>query len=74
MAEEYRLTAQSMQGEAPVSALCLPAWHALHGRPSRPMTLDWYPARHLQSSSASLRAGADVKAGHISHCAAPAAE
>ena len=34
VAVEYRFTGQSVQTTAPVCALCLPAWHALHGRPS----------------------------------------
>ena len=37
---EYRFTGQSVQTNAPVCALCLPAWHALHGRPSCPVTCE----------------------------------
>jgi len=74
VAVEYRLTGQSVHGTAPGSALCLPASHALHARPSWPSTADLYPARHLQSLSTLLSRGANVLIGQMSHCAAPAAE
>jgi hypothetical protein len=31
---ENEFSRQSVHGTAPVCALCLPAWHAVHGRPS----------------------------------------
>jgi hypothetical protein len=71
---EYEFCRQSVHGSAPGSALCFPAWHALHGRPSWPVTCEWYPARHLQSLSRTLLPGANVLLGQMSHCAAPAAE
>jgi hypothetical protein len=73
-AVEYEFCRQSVHATAPVSALCLPAWHAVQGRPSLPVTCEWYPARHLQSASTLLIPGANVLIGQISHCAAPAAE
>jgi hypothetical protein len=39
-AVEYESARQSVHGTAPVSALCLPAWHALHERPSSPITTE----------------------------------
>jgi hypothetical protein len=40
VAVENLLIAQSVQTTGPVCALCLPAWHALHGRPSCPGTCE----------------------------------
>jgi hypothetical protein len=37
---EYIFTGQFVHTTAPVCALCLPAWHALHGNPSCPATCE----------------------------------
>jgi hypothetical protein len=37
---EYEFWRQSVHGTAPVCALCLPAWHALQGSPSCPVTCE----------------------------------
>jgi hypothetical protein len=37
---EYEFSRQSVHGTGPVIALCLPAWHALQGRPSWPFTCE----------------------------------
>jgi hypothetical protein len=37
VAVENRFAGQSVHGTAPVCALCLPAWHAKHGKPSCPV-------------------------------------
>ena len=40
VAVEYEFARQSVHGSGPGSALCLPAWHALHGSPSWPVTCE----------------------------------